>query len=54
MVEQTAIKTLVKNIHRLIELRRQLHQCPELSGEETGTARRLADLFHGMTVEAAY
>ncbi|MCH4179316.1 MAG: M20 family metallopeptidase [Megasphaera sp.] len=54
MVEQTAIKTLVKKYTPAIcELRRQLHQCPELSGEETGTARRLADLFRqmGMTVE---
>ncbi|MCH4166372.1 MAG: amidohydrolase [Megasphaera sp.] len=54
MSTQTAIKTLVKKyMPAVCELRRQLHEHPETSGEEIETAALLAGLFRqmGMDVE---
>lgn len=36
----------------LIALRRTLHACPELSGEEHGTAERLTDVLHALQPDA--
>ncbi|MDH5741236.1 MAG: M20 family metallopeptidase [Nitrospira sp.] len=37
--------------HRLIQLRRVLHQYPELSGQETNTAAVISKFLHGLGIE---
>lgn len=52
MVAKNTIKALVKEYTPYIcELRRRIHQHPELSGEEVETAKLLAHLFRDMGME---
>ncbi|MHB8994239.1 MAG: M20 metallopeptidase family protein [Armatimonadota bacterium] len=46
---------VTKNLDEIIALRREFHQRPELGGQETATAARVADILksHGWTVRTA-